>query len=167
VKLYQVTVEEIVDKTERIPLQSAQPESVTMTQQALDAAVIELDQVRKHLAYANATIDCLTRDWQPLADWAQGYAHGRNGEKYSAIALDRISDLERENRRLATERDSALGSQKATEAALDVERMHGCWLRNSLELCAKYFGSASVDDLRQHIAKTLQDIDETVGKESG
>ena len=59
---------------------------------------------------------------------------------------------------------SALDSRKAAETALEVERMHGCWLRNALEMCAKYFGSASVDDLRQHIAKTLRDID-TAGKE--
>ena len=62
---------------------------------------------------------------------------------------------------------SALGSQKAAVAALEAERMHGCWLRNALEMCAKYFGDASVDSLRTHIAKTLRDIDETAGKESG
>ena len=61
----------------------------------------------------------------------------------------------------------ALASRKAAEAALEAERTHGCWLRNALEMCAKYFGSASVDDLRQHIAKTLRDIDKTAGKESG
>lgn len=60
--------------------------------------------------------------------------------------------------------DSAIGSRDAAVAALDQERMHKNWLRNALEMCAKYFGSASVDDLRQHIAKTLRDIDETAGK---
>lgn len=72
-----------------------------------------------------------------------------------------------ENNRQRDEIRSALASQKAAAAALETERMHGCWLRNALEMCAKYFGSASVDDLRQHIAKTLRDIDETAGKESG
>ena len=36
----------------RIPLQLAQPEAETMTQQALAAAVVELEQVRKQLASA-------------------------------------------------------------------------------------------------------------------
>lgn len=80
-----------------------------------------------------------------------------------AEAIEKTNQLRETKAQLA----SALASQKAAEAALEAERMHGCWLRNALELCAKYFGGASVDDLRQHIAKTLRDIDETTGKESG
>jgi hypothetical protein len=131
-----IAVEEIVDKTERIPLQPAEAKPAWSV--SPEATAAEIERLTKRV---NELVNCHDQDKRLLA--------------------------------------SALGSQKAAVAALEVERKRGEQLRHKTEcLVRRITGTGTRDIIRDVVAllneaefsestKAYLQSDETAGKESG